>query len=141
MSQGSVGASPAVDRHVAGLRPGGDADLVVAAAGLHVDRAECAAIEREVDRAVLADVELEEVWIVRRGQQLELVARAVADDLERPGLNLSLVRGRCGIGREAEHRGQAGAADNAREERPPAALNSMNPHRAHLHFVRGSSRS
>ena len=134
-------AGAAVDGHVAELGPGGDPDLVVAAAGLHVDRTERAAIEREVDRAVLADVELDDVGIVGRGQQLELVARGVADDLERPALHLSLVRGRSRISREAQHRGQADAADGARQERPRSAPINMNPHRAPLDLVSGSGRS
>ena len=62
-----VVAGAAVDRD--GLVEEGaasiDADLVVAAAGCDVDRGEGAAVEREVGRAVDADVDVERCWRAR----------------------------------------------------------------------------
>ena len=86
-----------------------DADLVVAAAGVDVDRGERAAVEQQVRRAVGADVGLEDVRRAGTQAQGDLVARAVAGEGDLAGLDAAGV-GRGGlVGAERRSgRGRAG---------------------------------
>ena len=109
-----VVAGPAVDGD--GLVDGGrrrdDADRVVAGAGGDVEVREEGAIEREVDRAVVADVDER-----RFGHgDVDPVARAVAGELQVLRLDARLVGGRGGVCRDAEQAGQRGAGDEAEQE-------------------------
>ena len=108
-----VVAGAAVDGHVLVCeRPAAlvDADVVVAGAGLDVDRGEGAAVEAEVGGAVRADVDLERAGRARREAERELVARRVA--LERQCARLHP----CRVGGVR----QIGEKPSAAAARPPA---------------------
>ena len=95
-----------------------DPHLVVAAAGVDVDRREGVAVDREVGRAVGADVDLEHRRRAQLEPQDELVAAAVAGDRECSRVHLGRVCGR-GLARPPEGCGEEGHGEGAQREHPP----------------------
>ena len=115
-----VVAVAAVDRDgLVGERAAGlvDADLVVAAAGRHMDRGEGRAVEGEVRCPVVADVDLQCVRVAHRQPQREPVVRVVTDDVQGPVLDARRVGGERRSCAWPEHRRRDCRGQRAQDER------------------------